>query len=637
MKKLFILLLSALSLTAVAQQKKMAVYAVDGSPISSQYANYATKAFLDSHKYMLIERNDLFMSTLAKEHIYQHSGRIDETKVARLGQQYGINYICLIRAYRWGTSFCVSGKIVDAISASIYASSICVLQSIDEVDNLEMRDSWMQKLLYPPLTKKENVAKIGIYINGGGDPYLMNLVQDVSSNVLMYADNVNVIDRNVDFIEQLDKELAYQHTGNVNDDMIISVGKQYGIDAIYAANITKDGDETHVIAHLIDVETAQIFAAAQEAILPGFLGSLQIVNLANNMLLQFNKYEQYKEWRTFINLWQHSIAKAMEHPTLRNGDMIYKGGLLNHKRTDVDGIVLLPNTKDVYFSSWKNDSPNGLGMMIIFDENPDRCVAKCPSARFYVGEWKNGKKHGKGKCYDALGRMIYNGVFYEGEPTKQYPMNESDIPQDSTFGFLLENENTFYLGELVDGKRNGLGVHIKDADIIFSTWKNNQADGHMAYIPYNGYYSSLLFKRGKPVVDDLFVELGLPSGTKWARQTSSTGFYTYEETLYKTLVSKIEIPSLDHWWELKESCKWQRLEDGYKVTGPNGNSIFVNGFDIIHAYSGVRKPKSKTDKYWSSTQIDKESAWAFECGADGKFKMAITPVKTKLAIHKILK
>ena len=638
MKNLLIILLSALSLTVFAQQKKMAVYVVDESPISAMLEDYAIRAFLASQKYILVERNELFLSTIAKEQMYQRSGRIDETMIAKLGQQYGIDCICLIRVYRLGASFCAVGKIVNATSASIYASSIGLFERLDDIYNLNIIDSWLNPLLSSPATNAADAAKVGIYVNGTGDPNIMNLLHDVAITKFMYDDNVNVIDRNSDFVEHLDKEVAYQYSGNVDDSMIIPIGKQYGLNAVFVANVTKNNNDSHIVARLVDVETSQIYAALQDDIITGLFEGHQVLYFIQKMIQQYDEYRKYKEWRAFCDLWQQSIAKAMEYPTLQDKDGMYKGGLLNHKRTDVDGFILEPSTKNVYFLSWTDNRPNGTGMMIITDDNPDRCVAKCPGARFYVGEWRNGKKHGKGKCYDALGRMIYNGGFQEGVPTERFPMNYGDIPKDSTFGFLIYNDSTFYLGELVDGRRDGLGVHVKDANIIYSTWKNNQVNGHAAYIPYKGYYASLLYENGTAVVDDLFVELGLPSGTKWAKTTDLSGFYTYEEILYHTLLfEKDEVPSLDHWWELKESCNWQCLDGGYQVTGPNGNSIFILGYDMIHYYSGVRKPKSKTAKYWSSTIIDKESAWAFECGKDGKSTMAITPIKTKLARHKILK
>ena len=101
-----------------------------------------------------------------------------------------------------------------------------------------------------------------------------------------------------------------------------------------------------------------------------------------------------------------------------------------------------------------------------------------------------------------------------------------------------------------------------------------------------------------------FVDLGLPSGTLWAK-SNAPGFYTFDEA--KEQFPGI-LPEADQLQELNDKCDWQWLEKedapngvaGYRVTGPNGNSIFLeaNGYYFSKAYMlatgcfGV---------YWSAT------------------------------------
>ena len=67
-----------------------------------------------------------------------------------------------------------------------------------------------------------------------------------------------------------------------------------------------------------------------------------------------------------------------------------------------------------------------------------------------------------------------------------------------------------------------------------------------------------------------YVDLGLPSGTLWKRQNES-GLYTYEQAINR-FGSKL--PERHHYVELKNECTWIWIDDyGYKVVGPNGNSI----------------------------------------------------------------
>lgn len=96
MKKLLIILLSALSLTAVAQQKKVAVYVTgQQSGINKVLGDQLVAAFAKSGKYTAVERTSSFLAELSKEQGYQRSGAVNDREIARLGVQFGVNYVCV--------------------------------------------------------------------------------------------------------------------------------------------------------------------------------------------------------------------------------------------------------------------------------------------------------------------------------------------------------------------------------------------------------------------------------------------------------------------------------------------------------------------------------------------------------------
>ena len=101
-----------------------------------------------------------------------------------------------------------------------------------------------------------------------------------------------------------------------------------------------------------------------------------------------------------------------------------------------------------------------------------------------------------------------------------------------------------------------------------------------------------------------YTDLGLPSGTIW-KNFNATGFYTYDEA-----VSKFgnRLPTKEQWEELKAECQWTWNGSGYKVTGPNGNSIVLpaSGYrycdgsvDYVGSFGG----------FWSSTPEGSDGAW----------------------------
>lgn len=94
-----------------------------------------------------------------------------------------------------------------------------------------------------------------------------------------------------------------------------------------------------------------------------------------------------------------------------------------------------------------------------------------------------------------------------------------------------------------------------------------------------------------------FIDLGLPSGTLWKIHNEEGGFYGFDEAMAKFY--RNNLPSKKQFEELKNSCKWEWTGEGYKVTGPNGNSIFMpaEGSQSSEGIHGT----GCCGIYWSST------------------------------------
>ena len=75
----------------------------------------------------------------------------------------------------------------------------------------------------------------------------------------------------------------------------------------------------------------------------------------------------------------------------------------------------------------------------------------------------------------------------------------------------------------------------------------------------------------KPVAESGYVDLGLPSGTKWKT--------TNEDGSYNPKIAKMtfgnKVPTKEQLEELVSKCQWQWTGEGYKVVGNNGNYIYL--------------------------------------------------------------
>ena len=108
-----------------------------------------------------------------------------------------------------------------------------------------------------------------------------------------------------------------------------------------------------------------------------------------------------------------------------------------------------------------------------------------------------------------------------------------------------------------------------------------------------------------------YVDLGLPSGLKWA--TCNVGatspedygdYYDYDDALEvpKSWGDNFRLPTNNEFYELINSCTWTWIKqndvDGYKVTGPNGGSIFLPAAGEV---GRILFGAGEYGCYWSST------------------------------------
>ena len=120
----------------------------------------------------------------------------------------------------------------------------------------------------------------------------------------------------------------------------------------------------------------------------------------------------------------------------------------------------------------------------------------------------------------------------------------------------------------------------------------------------------------KIIVGDSYVDMGLPSGTVWKAQNEE-GLMAFNDAKKKYGRS---IPSMKQWEELKKYCVWEWTGDGYNVTGPSGQGIFIPAAGYRNVSGQVGKVGT-FGNYWSSTSKDSKEAWRFGF-EPGKFSMA---------------
>lgn len=164
MKQFLILLLSALSLTVYAQQKKVAVYVTgEQSSIAKVLGDQLVAGFAQSGKYIAIERTASFLAELGKEQNYQRSGAVNDNDIARLGVQFGVNYVCVAdMSDVFGEKY-ISARLIDVETAVILnAHNVSgQMSSMDECLNMasEIASKLSGKTIAEQRKEEEELAR----------------------------------------------------------------------------------------------------------------------------------------------------------------------------------------------------------------------------------------------------------------------------------------------------------------------------------------------------------------------------------------------------------------------------------------------------------------------------------------------
>lgn len=109
------------------------------------------------------------------------------------------------------------------------------------------------------------------------------------------------------------------------------------------------------------------------------------------------------------------------------------------------------------------------------------------------------------------------------------------------------------------------------------------------------------------------VDLGLPSGTLW-KDKNEEGFYTFDQAVSK-FGSKL--PTYNQLVELTKSCQWTWTGSGYKVVGPNGESIFLPAAGYYDCNTWNDGYVDSCGHYWSSTSHGSDCGMMLTFGSGG--------------------
>ena len=190
-------------------------------------------------------------------------------------------------------------------------------------------------------------------------------------------------------------------------------------------------------------------------------------------------WAQYLDTKTLIE-------KCFEYSHEKKRNSRFKGQILKDRRNGM-GFILYTGG-DFFAGDFYRGEISGYGMLITTDE-----VINCKGCKTYIGNWKDGKKNGFGRCYSADGKIIYQGQFSEDKPVGNYPSD--NVNQIKEMSSLQSPGGDIFLGELKDGKPNGFGVILfGNGDMWQSSFKDGEKKGIGLYQTYEGEWQTMNVK-----------------------------------------------------------------------------------------------------------------------------------------------
>jgi len=260
MKKLLIILLSALTLTAMAQKPRIAIYMAGDDPMNEIIANRLMDGLLKSGRYMPVERSAEFLAAVNKEHAFERTGEVDEEQIAKLGIQYGIQYICVVSVLDvWKNEKYITSRILDASSAEVIGSCSSNGSITDGGALMSTLDDLSQKLTdILDYSKKGNTKRIAVYVSKTGNRDVDVILGDQLVAGFARSGEYLAVERTNAFLNQIQKEAGYQQSGAVNDEDLFRLGKKFGVQYVCIAKTILWGGAYFISSRIIDVETNEV-------------------------------------------------------------------------------------------------------------------------------------------------------------------------------------------------------------------------------------------------------------------------------------------------------------------------------------------------------------------------------------------
>jgi len=168
-------------LAAEQGKQAVAIYMAGDEPKGAQgvhkiMGGELARVISGSESYLAVDRTEIILEQLAKEHTYQRSGAVDDDQIKALGQQLGVQYLCISDINPVGKRYYLDTRLVDVVTAEIMRSVTETSALKDAEDMSKIARSIALELIEPEATRNARLLRkkifrytaIGLDILGAG-------------------------------------------------------------------------------------------------------------------------------------------------------------------------------------------------------------------------------------------------------------------------------------------------------------------------------------------------------------------------------------------------------------------------------------------------------------------------------------
>lgn len=107
------------------QAQKVAVYVTGGEEegLNEFVGAYLVDAITHNSAYAAIERTEEFLKAISAEQEYQRTGMVDDEQIAKLGRQFGVKQVCVVKIGKVAGKQFVQARLLDAETAAVLNST----------------------------------------------------------------------------------------------------------------------------------------------------------------------------------------------------------------------------------------------------------------------------------------------------------------------------------------------------------------------------------------------------------------------------------------------------------------------------------------------------------------------------------